>query len=100
MALAWTEAVTLFSEGPVPDDIYAKALEYFTKEELVNLTLAIVTINGWNRLSIAFHAVPGEVSAGGAKEDRRRVPMRIVKDKRSWIGILCILAAPLAARGG
>jgi AhpD family alkylhydroperoxidase len=59
-ALAWTEAVTLVSEGHVPDEVYAEARQRFTEEELVNLTMAIVTINGWNRLSIAFRAVPGQ----------------------------------------
>jgi AhpD family alkylhydroperoxidase len=58
-ALAWTEAVTLVSEGHVPDEVYSEARERFTEEELVNLTMAIVTINGWNRLAIAFRAVPG-----------------------------------------
>ena len=59
-ALAWTEAVTLVSEGHVPDEVYAEARERFTEEELVNLTMAVVTINGWNRLSVAFRAVPGQ----------------------------------------
>jgi AhpD family alkylhydroperoxidase len=59
-ALAWTEAVTLISDGHVRDEIYTDARERFTEEELVNLTMAIVTINGWNRLAIAFRAVPGE----------------------------------------
>ena len=59
-ALAWTEAVTLVSEGHVPDAVYKEASSQFSDEELVNLTLAIVTINGWNRLAIAFRAVPGE----------------------------------------
>jgi len=59
-ALAWTEAVTLVSEGHVPDDVYAEASKQFSEEELVNLTMAVVAINGWNRLAIAFRAVPGE----------------------------------------
>jgi AhpD family alkylhydroperoxidase len=59
-ALAWTEAVTLVSEDHVPDDVYEEVRQRFTEEELVNLTLAVVTINGWNRLSIGFRAVPGE----------------------------------------
>src|SRR6266567_6118032 len=46
-ALAWTEAITLISEGHVPDQVYAEVRERFTEEELVNLTLAIITINGW-----------------------------------------------------
>src|ERR1700733_9283797 len=58
-ALAWTEAVTLVTEGHVPDAVYEQARQQFSDQELVNLTMVIVTINGWNRLSIAFRAVPG-----------------------------------------
>jgi AhpD family alkylhydroperoxidase len=59
-ALAWTEAVTLVAEGHVPDAVYEEVRQHFSDEELVNLTMAVVTINGWNRLAIAFQAVPGE----------------------------------------
>jgi AhpD family alkylhydroperoxidase len=58
-ALEWTEAVTLITEAHVPDDVYERVTLQFTPEELANLTLAIVTINGWNRLSIAFRIKPG-----------------------------------------
>ena len=58
-ALAWTEAVTLVADGHVPDAVYDEARSRFTEEELVNLTLAISTINVWNRLCIAFRVVPG-----------------------------------------
>jgi AhpD family alkylhydroperoxidase len=58
-ALAWTEAVTLVSETHVPDDVYEEARRHFSVEELVNLTWAVVTINGWNRMAIAFRAQPG-----------------------------------------
>jgi AhpD family alkylhydroperoxidase len=58
-ALAWTEAVTLVSVDHVPDDVYELARHQFTEKELVDLTLAIVAINGWNRLAIAFKTVPG-----------------------------------------
>lgn len=57
-ALAWAEAVTLVSETHVPDDVYEQARAHFSDEELVNLTMAVVAINGWNRLSISFRAVP------------------------------------------
>lgn len=66
-ALAWTEAVTLVSEGHVPDAVYEEVKQSFSPEELVNLTLAIVAINGWNRFSIAFRKVPGEYEAGTYK---------------------------------
>jgi AhpD family alkylhydroperoxidase len=58
-ALAWTEAVTLISEGHVPEDVFEQARAQFTDEELVNLTTAVVAINGWNRLSIAFRVPAG-----------------------------------------
>ena len=58
-ALAWTEAVTLVSETHVPDEVYDEARRFFSEEELVNLTWAIVTINGWNRMAIAFRSQPG-----------------------------------------
>ncbi|MEO8500977.1 MAG: carboxymuconolactone decarboxylase family protein [Vicinamibacteria bacterium] len=57
-ALAWTEAVTLVSETHVPDDVYDETRRHFSEEELVNLTWAVVTINGWNRVAIAFRAQP------------------------------------------
>ena len=63
-ALAWTEAVTLITDGHVPDEVYEEAREQFTDRELANLTLAIVAINGWNRLGIAFRAKPGAYRPG------------------------------------
>lgn len=59
-ALEWTEALTSIAEGHAPDHVYETVKQHFSEEELVNLTLAIITINGWNRLAIAFRAVPGE----------------------------------------
>src|SRR3954468_3153799 len=47
-ALAWAEAVTLVSETHVPDDVYEATRQHFSEEEMVNLTLAVITINGWN----------------------------------------------------
>ncbi len=58
-ALAWTEALTLISTNDVPDEVYQLARRHFEEKELVDLSLAIAAINSWNRLSIAFHAVPG-----------------------------------------
>ncbi|HEX2099281.1 MAG TPA: carboxymuconolactone decarboxylase family protein [Candidatus Synoicihabitans sp.] len=55
-ALAWTEAVTLVADTHVPDDVFEEVRGHFTDEELVNLTLAVSTINTWNRLAIAFRA--------------------------------------------
>ena len=59
-ALAWTEAVTLIGQTGAPDDVYQQVRKYFSEEETVNLTMAIVTINGWNRLAVSFRAVAGE----------------------------------------
>jgi AhpD family alkylhydroperoxidase len=58
-ALAWTEALTLVTEGHVPEEVFDQATAHFSPEELVNLTMAIVAINGANRLNIAFRTVPG-----------------------------------------
>lgn len=58
-ALAWTEALTLITDGHVPDDVYVEARTQFDEGELANLTLAIVAINGANRINIAFRTVPG-----------------------------------------
>ena len=58
-ALAWTEAVTLIAGEHVPDEVYEQAREQFSEQELVNLTLALVAINGWNRFAISFRTVPG-----------------------------------------
>ncbi len=66
-ALEWTEAVTLIDEGHVPDDLFLRVREEFGEEELVNLTLAIVAINGWNRFAIAFRSPPGTYQPSGLR---------------------------------
>ncbi len=58
-ALEWTEALTLIANDHVPDEIYQRVKLHFTDEELVNLTLAVVTINAWNRLVISFRSEVG-----------------------------------------
>jgi len=58
-ALTWTEAVTQITDGHVPDEIFEAARTQFSEDELAHLTLAIVSINGWNRFAISFRAVPG-----------------------------------------
>jgi AhpD family alkylhydroperoxidase len=65
-ALEWTEALTLVAETRVPDDVYERVREHFSADELVNLSLAIVSINGFNRLNIAARTVPGDYVAGSA----------------------------------
>ena len=58
-ALAWTEAVTIISETHASDDVFAEARAHFNEAELVDLTMAVIAINGWNRLAISFREVAG-----------------------------------------
>ena len=69
-ALAWTEAVTLIAADHVDDEFYASVREHFSEEELVNLTLAVIAINGWNRLNIAFRGQAGDYRPGMFKATR------------------------------
>jgi AhpD family alkylhydroperoxidase len=63
-ALAWTEAVTQISSGPVSDGLYDEVRRSFNEKEIVDLTLAVIAINGWNRLSIPFRSpTPGSYHA-------------------------------------
>ncbi len=64
-ALAWAEAVTLVASNDLPDPLYAQAREQFDEQGLVELTLAIIAINGWNRLAIAFRADVGSYQVPG-----------------------------------
>jgi AhpD family alkylhydroperoxidase len=58
-ALAWTEAVTLIARDRVPDAVYESVRPHFTETELADLTLAVATINAWNRLAISARSEPG-----------------------------------------
>lgn len=62
-ALNWTEAVTSLTNGHVPDAVYEEVRSHFSEKELSDLTLAVATINAWNRLNIASRNVPGEYQA-------------------------------------
>lgn len=57
-ALGWAESITLVSQTHVPDDVFDEARTHFEETELVNLTLAVVAINGWNRFAIGFRVPP------------------------------------------
>ena len=57
-ALAWTEAVTLISTSRASDADYELLCAEFDEKERVDLTMAIATINAWNRLAIAFRKMP------------------------------------------
>lgn len=63
-ALAWAESVTRISGGQVPDEVYEEAISQFTEEELADLTLAVITINGYNRANIAFRTPAGSYQPG------------------------------------
>ena len=63
-ALEWTEALTLVAETHVPDDVYERVRRQFSETELANLSLAVVSINGWNRLVISTRQVPGSYQPG------------------------------------
>jgi AhpD family alkylhydroperoxidase len=65
-ALAWAEAVTLVIDGHVPDAVHDEARTQFGEKELSDLTLAVATINAWNRLSIAARLRPGTYQPAGA----------------------------------
>jgi AhpD family alkylhydroperoxidase len=58
-ALAWGEALTRLPEGGVPDEVFERVRAHFSEAQLVDLTLAIVAINGWNRLNIGFQTPTG-----------------------------------------
>ena len=63
-ALEWAEALTLVGESHVPDDVFEQVKAQFSDKEIIDLTMAIVTINGWNRISIAFRTTPGTYEPG------------------------------------
>ena len=63
-AFAWAEAVTNLHEGRVSDEVYEEVRKEFSEEEIVELTMAVVTINGYNRLNVAFRTVAGDYYPG------------------------------------
>ena len=67
-ALAWAEAVTQLEDRQVPDEVYEMAREQFSQAELVQLTLAIVAINGWNRFNVAFRTPAGNYKSAIARK--------------------------------
>ena len=68
-ALAWTEALTLISQTHAPDDVYEEVRAQFSEMETADLTLAIATINAWNRMSISMRA-----PEAGSYDPTRRKP--------------------------
>ncbi len=74
--LALVEAVTLISENPVSDEIYDEVSHYFTPDEIANLLMAIVEINGWNRIAITTRVVPGSYEPQ-TLPDRKAAPEKL-----------------------
>lgn len=58
-ALAWTEAVTVLTDGFVPDAVYEQVRQHFSESELIGLTMVVTTINSWNRLNVSFRMEAG-----------------------------------------
>ncbi|MET7935111.1 carboxymuconolactone decarboxylase family protein [Streptomyces sp. NPDC005322] len=58
-ALALTEAVTVLTDGFVPDEVYERAAEHFEEKELAQLISMILTINAWNRVAVTTRMAPG-----------------------------------------
>jgi AhpD family alkylhydroperoxidase len=65
-ALAFTEAVTELGRAGVPDAVFEASRAHFSEAELVNLTVAIIAINGWNRLAVTFRTEPGTYQPAGS----------------------------------
>jgi AhpD family alkylhydroperoxidase len=63
-ALAWAEAVTKLTGGNVPDEVYSAARKQFSEEELIDLTMGVITINCYNRINIAFRVEAGTYQPG------------------------------------
>jgi len=63
-ALLWAEATTNIRDGHVSDEVFDQVREQFSEQEVADLTLAVVAINGWNRLSIAFRTPAGTYKPG------------------------------------
>jgi AhpD family alkylhydroperoxidase len=70
-ALAWAEAVTKVTEGHVSDEVYEYARKQFSEEELIDLTIAVITINSYNRINIAFRTTAGSYQPGSHTVQRK-----------------------------
>ncbi|MFI7411250.1 carboxymuconolactone decarboxylase family protein [Streptomyces sp. NPDC049627] len=66
-ALELTEAVTVLTDGFVPDGVYEKAAKHFEEAELAQLIAAITVINAWNRFGVACRMTPGHYQPGQHK---------------------------------
>lgn len=66
-ALKWTEALTKIFDNEVSEDLYNSVRKYFNEKELLTLTMAVVAINGWNRIALSFGNKPGSYKPELAK---------------------------------
>ncbi|MGE0746430.1 MAG: carboxymuconolactone decarboxylase family protein [Rhodospirillales bacterium] len=66
-ALAWTESLTLVHDSHVPDADYEVVRQQFDEDELAALTAAVVAINGWNRIAVAYRFAPAIAAAPAAR---------------------------------
>ncbi|WP_321927369.1 carboxymuconolactone decarboxylase family protein [Paraburkholderia guartelaensis] len=57
-ALEWTESVTLLAQTHVPDEAWERVKPHFSDQEIADLTLLIIAINGWNRIAVTFRKMP------------------------------------------
>jgi AhpD family alkylhydroperoxidase len=71
-ALAWTEAVTLITDGHVSDEAYEEVRPHFSEKELADLTFAIATINAWNRLAISLRAEAGKYQPQARAQEAKK----------------------------
>ena len=71
-ALAWTEAVTLITNGHVDDEVYEEVRPHFSEKELADLTLAVATINAWNRLAISLRAEAGKYQPAAKAQEVKK----------------------------
>ena len=63
-ALAWAEAVTKLTNNDVSDEVYETARQQFSEQELIDLTMAVITINSYNRINVAFRVQGGSYKVG------------------------------------
>lgn len=70
-ALRWAESVTNIRDTHAPDDVYQEAQKHFNEKELADLTLAVATINAWNRLAISARSEPGKYQPARSREARK-----------------------------
>ncbi len=63
-ALTWAEAVTKLTNNDVPDEVYETARQQFSEQELIDLTMAVITINSYNRINVAFRVQGGSYKVG------------------------------------